>query len=166
MDALTALRTRRSIRHYEAKPVPRAMLETMVDCARLAATGCGEQPWEFVVVTEAETRRRLAESTGYGKFIAVAPACIVVLCRDTRFFLEDGSAATQNLLIAATAQGLGTCWIGGDKCDYAAAVAQIVGAPDGYTLISLVAVGFPAETPVRGKRPLAEVLHWERFSAE
>jgi nitroreductase len=163
MDALTALRTRRSIRKYTATPVPHEMLETMVDCARLAATGCGEQPWEFVVVTDAAARRRLAESTGYGKFIADASACVVVLCRDTRFYLEDGSAATQNLLLAATAQGLGTCWIGGDKCDYAEAVQTIVGAPEGYKLISLVAVGFPAEMPVRGKRSLAEVLHWERF---
>jgi len=163
MDALTALRTRRSIRTYQDRPVPREALETMVDCARLAATARGVQPWEFVVVTDASLRAQLAEITEYGKFIAQAPAAVVVLCSDTKYYLEDGCNATENLLVAAAALGLGTCWVAGDKKPYADAICRLVGAPAGYKLIATVAVGYADESPTPPKRPLSDVLHWERF---
>ena len=163
MDALTALRTRRSIRRYEDRAVPGEMLETLVDCARLAATARGAQPWEFVVVTDAGMRQRLADICQYGKFIAQAPAAIVVLCQETPYYLEDGCNATENLLVAATALGLGACWVAGDKKPYAEEIRALVGAPEGYRLIATVAVGYPAESPEPAKRPLQEVLHWERF---
>ncbi len=163
MDALTALRTRRSIRRYTEQPVAREDLETMVDCARLAATARGVQPWEFVVITDAAQRARLAEICEYGKFFTQAPAVIIVLCQDTRYFLEDGCNATENLLVAATALGLGTCWVAGDKKPYAEDIRRLVGAPEGYKLIANVAVGYPAESPTPAKRALAEVLHWEKF---
>lgn len=165
MDAIEVLKTRRSVRKYEARAVPRELLSQIVDCARLAATARNDQPWEFVVVTSEEARAHLASLTDYGKHIATAGACVVVFCRDTKYFVEDGSAATQNLLLAAHALGLGTCWIAGDKKAYAKPVAEYLGVPDGYRLVSLVAVGFPAESPQRSKRSLSEVLHWERFGS-
>jgi nitroreductase len=163
MDAIEALKTRRSVRHYRPEPVPRELLEELVDCGRLAATGRGEQPWEFVVITERATREKLASLASYGKFIAAAGACIAVFCKDTTYYLEDGAAATQNLLVAARACGLGSCWVAGDKKPYAEEVRRLLGAPDGYRLVSLIAVGQPAEEPTPKKRLLAEVLHWERF---
>jgi nitroreductase len=164
MDALEALKTRRSVRKYEKRPVPRALLEEIVDCARLAATARNVQPWAFVVVTEPERLRSLAEATGVnGPFIAEAAACVVVLCEDTKYYLEDGSAAVQNLLVAARAHGLGSCWIAGDKKPYAEAVRALVGAPARRKLIALVPVGWPAEAPQPEKKPMAAVLHWERF---
>ena len=163
MDAVEALKTRRSVRAYERRPVPREIIEDVVDCGRLAASAINIQPWEFVVVTEAAMRRRLAERTDYGKFLAEAPVCIVVLCRDSKYCLEDGCAATQNLLLAARAHGLGSCWVAGDKKPYAGEIRQMVGAPEGYRLVSLVALGYPAENPEKSKRPLSDVLHWERY---
>ena len=88
---------------------------------------------------------------------------IAVFCKDCKYFLEDGSAATQNILLAAHGLGIGSCWIAGDKKDYAPEVADILGVPAGFRLISLVALGYPAEQPQKAKRPLSEVLHWERF---
>ena len=163
MDALLALTTRCSVRAYRPEPVPRDLLEKLVDCGRLAATARNIQPWEFVVVTDAAQKRRLADATDYGRFIAEAPACIVVLCKETKYFLEDGCAATENLLVAATALGLGCCWVAGEKKPYVHEILEIVGAPAGHKLISLVPVGYPAETPRLEKRPLADVLHWERL---
>jgi nitroreductase len=81
----------------------------------LAPTTHNDQGWEFIVVTDADRRRRLAEVSDYGKFIADAPACIVVLSRPTRYHLEDGCAATTIMLVAATALGLGACWVAGEK---------------------------------------------------
>jgi len=163
VDAIEALRTRRSIRAYRDQSVEKEVLETIVDCARLAATACNDQIWEFVVVTDPATRARIADATDYGKFIAQAPACIAVFCKNEKYFLEDGAAATQNILVAACALGLGSCWVAGDKKPYADSIREILGVPEGCRLISLVPLGYPDQSPDPKKRSLAEVLHWERF---
>ncbi len=163
MDCMQALKTRRSVRAYTGAPVSREVLEDLIDCGRLAASAINIQPWEFVVVTEPRLLGAIAAATDYGKFIAQAAACIAVLCRDTKYYLEDGCNASQNILIAARAYGLGGCWIAGDKKPYAEPVRRMVGAPDGFRLVSLLAIGHPAEEPEKEKRPLAEVLHWEKF---
>lgn len=161
MDAICVLKTRRAVRAYTGQPVTREVIQDIVDCGRLAATAVNVQPWEFVAVTNRSMLRRIAEATDHGRFIADAAACIVVLCRETKYYLEDGSAATQNLLLAARAHGLGACWVAGDKKFYADAVREMVGAGADLKLVSLVPIGYPAEQPVKEKRPLAEVLHWE-----
>ncbi len=163
MDAIEVLKTRRSVRAYRSEPVPRKIIEDVIDCGRLAATAVNIQPWEFVVVTDAGMLRRIAETTDHGKFIAQVPACVVVLCQDTKYYLEDGSAATENILLAARAHGLGSCWVAGDKKPYASDICRLVGAPKGYKLVSLIPIGYPAETPEQTKRPLADVLHWEKY---
>ncbi len=163
MDAIEVLRTRRSVRAYTGKPVPREIVEDVVDCGRLAATAVNVQPWEFVVVTDPELLRRIAKTTDHGKFIADAPVCVVVLCRETKYYLEDGSAATENILLAAHAHGLGSCWVAGDKKPYAPKICRLVGAPQGYKLVSLIPLGYPAESPEKTKRPLSDVLHWQKY---
>jgi nitroreductase len=164
MDAIFALKTRRSVRRFRPDPIPEAIIRDIVDCGRLAATGCNVQPWEFVVVRQGTLRHRIAQATDAGRFIAQAPVCIILLCHDTKYFLEDGSAATQNLLLAAHAHGLGACWVAGDKKGYAAEVLRWVGAPEGMKLMSLVAMGYTnGEGPSAPKRQLDEVLHWEKF---
>ncbi len=163
MDAIEALKTRRCVRAYTGQPVPRETIEDLIDCGRLAASAINIQPWEFVVVTDRETLRKMAGATDHGRFIADAALCIVVLSRETKYFLEDGSAATQNILLAAHARGLGACWVAGDKKPYADDIRKLVGAPEGFRLISLIPVGCPAERPTKEKRPLSDVLHWERY---
>ncbi len=164
MDAIEALRQRRSVRAYDKDcPVSAEELETIVDCGRLAASARNTQPWEFVVVTSAEMRRAIAEAANHGKFIADAPACVAVFCQEGDYWLEDGCAATQNMLVAARALGLGSCWVAGAKKDYAVRVAALLGAPQGMRLVSLVSVGRAAVAPAPVKRALPQVLHWERF---
>ena len=163
MDAIECLKTRRSIRAYENKPVPKEILEDLVDCGRLAASAINIQPWAFIVLTDAAAKKQLAEMTDHGSFIEQAGACIAVFCQDGKYFLEDGSAATQNILNAARAHGLGSCWVAGDKKEYASKIGRMLGVPDDYKLISMIAIGYPAQTPSPAKKPLSEVLHWERF---
>jgi nitroreductase len=163
MQPIELLKTRRSVRAYTPQAVPREIIEDIIDCGRLAPTARNEQPWEFVVVTDKAVRSGIAQAADYGRFIADAPVCVAVLSRQTKYYLEDGSAATLNILLAAHAHGLGACWVAGDKKPYAAKVVQMVGAPEDYRLISLVSIGYPAERPETGKRALREMLHWERF---
>jgi len=163
MDAIEMLKTRRSVRVYTQEPVAKDVIEDIVDCGRLAATARNEQPWEFVVVTDPQIRQRLAGLAVNGPFIADAPVCIVTLCKEGMYYVEDGSAATQNMLLAARAHGLGSCWIAGDKKPYAQAVLDVIGAPAGYKLVSLIAIGYTQVTPKPVKRPVTAVLHWEKF---
>ncbi|MCS7242595.1 MAG: nitroreductase family protein [Candidatus Caldatribacterium sp.] len=165
MDVLEALRTRRSVRRFAAQPVEREKIEAIIDCARLAPSANNLQPWEFVVVTDAKMREEIARLTDYGKFIREAPVLVAVFCKDTKYYLEDGCAATENILLAAWALGLGSCWVAGDKKPYAEDVRRLLRVPEGYRLVSLVALGYPAHVPQGHifKRELREVLHWEKF---
>jgi nitroreductase len=162
-EALENLKKRRSIRAYTDQPVAREVLEDIVDFARLAATCQNEQPWEFVVVTDKATLQRLPELTGHAQFIATAAACILVICQPTVHFVEDGSAASEHVLLAAHAYGLGACWVAGEKEGYADSICELVGAPAGYKLLCLIPVGYPAESPEMEKRTLRDVLHWEKY---
>lgn len=164
MDAIECMKTRRSIRAFLDHPVPRAVVEDIVDCGRLAATAINIQPWVFIVVEEPLLRKQIADVTDYGKFIAQAPVCIAVFCSNVKYFLEDGSAATQNILNAARAHGLGSCWVAGHQKKYAGKVREILGVPDSHVLVSLVALGRAAEDPRPEKKTLAEVLHWGHYS--
>ena len=163
MDAMECLKTRRSIRSYTNEPVLQEVIEDIVDAGRLAATANNLQPWHFIVVTDPEMRRRIAGICEYGKFIADAPVCIVVFCKDTNYYLEDGSAATQNILNAAKAHGLGSCWVAGDKKPYCLTIRDILGLPEDHKLISLISIGHSVETKNPSKKPLSEVMHWERY---
>jgi nitroreductase len=163
MECIEALKTRRSVRAYTGEPVSREVLEDIIDCGRLAATAINIQPWEFVVVTEGPMLRAIAVAAEYGSFIAQAAACVVVLCRDTKYYLEDGCNASQNILVAARAHGLGSCWVAGDKKPYAEKVRKLVGAPATHKVISLLAIGHAAGERETEKRPLSEVLHWEKY---
>jgi nitroreductase len=163
MDVFEALAKRRSVRKYKPGTVTREQLSQIVNMGRLAPSGRNEQPCEFVVVTEHAKLRQLAHLAEYGKFIADASACIVVLARPNTYYLEDGSAASTQMLVAATALGLASCWVAGDKKAYAAPIVALCGAPPEFQLVSLLAIGHGAESPDPPKRKLGEVLHWEEF---
>ena len=164
MEALEAIRTRRSIRSFNEKPVSRETIEQIMDGARLAPSANNIQPWEFVVVTDQTARERIANATDYGKFIADAPVCIAVFCKDTKYYLEDGCAATENILVGACALGLASCWVAGDKKAYGREISRILEVPDSYKLVSLLALGYSnIKTSGKGKRELDKVIHWEKF---
>jgi nitroreductase len=162
-NAIEALRDRRSIRTYAEKPVERAVIEEIIDCGRLAPTGMNVQPWDFVVITKKEALASIPPMLGHAAFIANAAFAVLVLAQPAQYAVEDCSAAIENLLIAAEAHGIGSCWVAGTQQAYAPAVAKAFGAPEDRQLIAIVSFGYPAETVTIEKRPLADVLHWEKF---
>jgi nitroreductase len=166
MDNFELLRARRSIRLFQDKGIAKEVLEKIVDCARFAPTARNVQPWEFVVVTDKLKLSELAKLADNGKFIAQAAACIAVFCSDTKYYLEDGCAATCSILLAAEASGIGSCWVAGDKKAYSQQVSTLLNAPSGMKLISLIALGYPREEDcpnLINKRQLQDILHWEEF---
>lgn len=166
MDNFELLRTRRSIRLFQDKGIPKEVLEQIVDCARFAPTARNVQPWEFVLVVDKLKLLELAKLADNGKFIGQAAACIAVFCSDTKYYLEDGCAATCNILLAAKASGIGSCWVAGDKKAYCQQVSTLLNFPSGMKLISLIALGYPREkddSNLTSKRQLKDILHWEKF---
>ncbi len=123
--------------------------------------GSNRQPWEFIVVTDKEMIDQL---TVVGKWMRKAGAIIaVVLDPYSRWWLEDGSAAIENMLIASTALGYGSCWVEGDALPLEEEFKTILSIPKGKRLLALVPVGVPAEWPTIEKRPLESVLHWQVY---
>ncbi|KPK41927.1 MAG: nitroreductase [Omnitrophica WOR_2 bacterium SM23_29] len=164
MDTFDAIKKRASVREYTDKPIEKEKLEKIVDAGRVAPTARAEEPWEFVVVTKKEKIKELADITDHGKFLAGGTAAIVVFCKDTKYYLEDGCAATENMLLAATDLGIASCWIAGDKKFYCPDIARAVGAPENLKLISIISLGYPkTESTAHKKRSLKEVLRWEAF---
>ena len=161
MEALEAIRKRRSVRKFTGEPIPGEELEKIVDAGRLAATGSNRQPWDFVVVTDREMLDRL---TVVGKWMKKAAAIIaVVLDPASRWWLEDGSAAIENMLIASTALGYGSCWVEGDSLPHEEELKILLGVPKGKRLLALIPVGVPVDWPTVEKRPLESVLHWQKY---
>jgi len=166
MENLELLKSRRSVRSFNNKKITKADIEKLIDSARFAPTARNVQPWEFVVITKKDTLKKLADLAENGRFMAQAAAGIAVFCLDTKYYLEDGCAATCSILLAATALGIGSCWIAGDKKDYSAQVNTLVNAPLDMKLISLIALGYPQDEKVFKiveKRGLEKLLHWEKF---
>jgi len=161
MDALEAIRKRRSVRKYTGDPIPREDLERIVDAGRLAASGYNRQPWDFVVVTDREMIDQLKVAAGWmdkaGAIVAV------VMDPSSRWWLEDGAAAVENMLIASTALGYGSCWLEGYTLPREEEFKKLLGIPDKKRLLTLVPIGVPAEWPTKKKKTLEEVLHWERY---
>ena len=164
LETIQAIQNRVSCRSFLEKTVPKEILESVIDAGRRAPSANNLQPVDFIVVTDSDMRHAIAATTDYGRFIKDAPVCIVVIAKNTRFFLEDGCAAVENMLLAAVAQGLGACWVAGDKKNYAKKVLNLLGTPVDYNLIALIPLGWPkTERQPHEKRPLSSVLHWEKF---
>jgi len=165
-EFLDLARKRRSIRRLKPEPVPDEYVNKILEAARWAMSGANAQPWEFIVITESSTLKKIAEYAEYGKFIAQATACIAVFCKETKYYLEDGCAAVENILIAATSLGIGTCWVAGDKKVYCPQISNLLKVPSNYKLIALISMGYPlsdTEFRLTNRRPLDHIIHWEQF---
>lgn len=165
MDIFETMRNRRSIRKFTGEPIPREDLEKIVDAGRLAASGLNRQPWEFVVVTSPEILCQLRVPSDHWTQKAGA-VIAVVMDPESRWWVEDGAAAVENMLLACTALGYGACWIEGYTLRNEDVFNAVLQVPDELRLFTLVAVGVPDEHPAKDKKSLQEVLHWQHYRAK
>jgi len=164
MQTFECISKRVSVREYLSKAVGKELLLRLVEAGKRAPTARGQEPWEFIIVTQPDMLSKLGVICDHGSFIKNAAACIVVVCRDTKYFLEDGCAATMNILLAAADLNLGACWVAGDKKEYQVEVLNILNVPGEFKLVSLVSLGWPKiQLEQNKKRSLKEVAHWEKF---
>ncbi len=171
MDVFVAVKSRRSVRSYLPDAVPKDKLDRILEAARLSPSAMNRQPWHFVVVTDKETRKALS-SGHFAHFIEEAPV-VIVGCADKdaspKWCVVDTTIAMQTMVLVATGEGLGTCWIGSFKEDE---VKSLLGIPPSYAVIALITVGYPNEKPsltgtVRSmifrRRRLESIASYETF---
>jgi len=170
MDVFEAVLKRRSIRDYASTPVSKEKLEKILEAARLAPSASNIQPWHFVVVTDAKKRKKLAEAP-YAKFLDKSPIAIVG-CGDQKaspkWYLVDVAIAMQNMVLTATSEDLGTCWIGSFNEDQ---VKEMLKIPENFKVVSLLAIGYPREKmsvpsetySIKERKSLKEIVSFEEY---
>ncbi|MFH1398569.1 MAG: nitroreductase family protein [Candidatus Woesearchaeota archaeon] len=163
-ETIANIKQRRSVREYLAKPISKQILEELIDCARQAPSGMNLQPWEFIVVTQRPKLKALGEICTHGSFIKDAAACIVVCGKKSeKWVFEDGSAATENILVAARSLGIGSCWIAGHPKEYCMQIQDLLKIPVSQVVVAILPLGYPKDWPTKQKRALQELLHWEEY---
>jgi nitroreductase len=166
MDLMEAIRTRRSVRAYRPDPLPRALVEKVLEAARLAPSACNLQPWHFFAIADAKKRAEL--KSAYGKdWLVNAPVVIVACARPGKAWKRsdgvnyssvDVAIAFDHLTLAARAEGLGTCWIGAFK---PAELRRVLALPADLEPVAMTPLGYPAEEPRAPERKgLGEIVTW------
>lgn len=169
MDALQAIMGRRSIRRYEDRLVEEVKVEALVKAAMAAPSAGNQQSWRFVVVTDRERLDKLADASPFAGLLERAPLAIVI-CGDVTaekhqgFWLQDCAAATENMLLAAHALGLGAVWLGFYPVEERVeGVRHICELPDALVPFSIVALGYPSEEKPPADRYNAEYVRRETW---
>jgi nitroreductase len=147
-EKLHIIFSRRSIRVYTGDPVSEADIQSLLEAGMAAPSGSNRKPWHFVVVTDRDTLRALAREHPFGKMMARAGVAIAV-CGDpaiSDWWVQDCSAAAENILIAASGLGLGAVWLGSHgRPQREQAVRGVLGIPDQIGVLSLLSIGHPGE---------------------
>jgi len=169
MDTLEAIGSRRSIRKYQDRPVPGELIDQLLAAAMSAPSARNQQPWQFVVVDDRALLAEIARINPNARMAAQAPLGILVcgdlsLEKSPGFWVVDCAAATQNLLLAAHALGLGGVWIGvyprQERMD---GCRRLFALPEQVIAHSLAVLGFPAEQPHADQRFRADRVHRNRW---
>ncbi len=171
------IQDRHSIRSYDGRPVPRALIDRCLEAARLAPSACNSQPWTFIVVDDRLTIDRIAEEACSGvyrlnQFIKTAPVLIVTVTenskyiarlggkiRDVRYNLIDIGIAGDHLTLQAQELGLGTCWLGWFREE---GVKAVLGLPEKARIDIMFSLGYPDDSslPEKKRRQLDDIRYY------
>ena len=167
MNFLTLVKKRKSIRKYSSRPVPREMIDSCLEAARLAPSACNSQPWSFIVVDDEKIKNEIVKKALSGiykmnAFVREAPTLIVVLTehstyiarmggqlRHVKYSLIDIGIACEHLILRAVELGLGTCWLGwfNEK-----AVKKVLGLPKSKRIDVMISLGYPEVAEGKDKK--------------
>ena len=169
MDALTCLMTRRSIRTYAPGDVSDDLLDKLLRAAMSAPSAGNAQPWQFVAIRDRASLDKIADFHPYAKMCRQAPLAVLVCAEPARekyagFWVQDCSAATMNLLLAAHALGLGAVWVGVYPVeDRMAGFRTLLGLPEGILPFALAPLGHPGQKPGAADRFAPDRVHRDRW---
>ena len=173
MDVFEAVQKRHSIRAYDSTPISNEKLKKILEAARLAPSAGNIQPWHFIIVTDAEKRRQFAKAR-YAKFLKMAPT-VIVGCGDQKaspnWYVIDVAIAMQNMVLTATSEGLGTCWIGSFSEDQ---IREMLKIPENFRVVAILAVGYPRKKLdimgkilhfIRRRKRLKKIVSFEEYGS-
>jgi len=166
MNFLQLVKKRQSVRKYLDKPVPRKVLDSCIEAARLAPSACNSQPWSFIIVDNPEMKNKVTQAAFSGfytsnSFVKSAPALVVVITERSKFIAAVGSffkgtqynlidigIAVEHFVLQAAEKGLGTCWLGwfNEK-----EVKRVLNIPKHKKVDIMISVGYPSEKKIRKK---------------
>jgi nitroreductase len=157
MDVMTAIRTLRSVRQYRDEPVEDAILTRILEAGRWAGSAKNTQPWQYLLVKDRATLTQLATCGSYASHLRDAACAIIVVTPVAARAAFDSGRTIQNMLLAAWAEGVGSCIV---SLPREADVKQILGIPESYTVQQAIALGYPlpGAVPMVEGKPLEEVL--------
>jgi len=165
MSSIDFILTRRSIRHYDKKAIPEDILSQIFEAGRNGPSAVNRQPIHFIIVNDEEAKKELSKGM-FNPHIIDSPV-VIVGCADVnsaltgKWAIVDVAIAMQNMVIAAWALGVGSCWIGDFREEK---VKELLKIPDKWTVVALVTLGFPAEEPKqRKKKPVEELFSFNSF---
>jgi nitroreductase len=171
MDVFEAIKERKSIRAYQDKPVPRKVLERILEAGRLAPSARNIEPWHFIAVTYKETLKALSKGL-FAKFVSGA-SLVIVVCGDKKassdWYAVDSSLAAENMVLTAVNEGLGTCFVGSfNETD----VKKLLKIPEHLEVLVMITIGYPKEKLdlsnkllrlVGSRKVLSEVVSEDEF---
>ncbi len=171
MDALKTILERRSIRAYTDKQVSDEVIENLLRAGMYAPCAMNSKPWEFLVIRDKEKKAAISCLGTYWKMLKDAPIAILVMANlkdykgsTKEYFIQDCSAAAENILLAAKAQGLGGVWLGlYPKQDRMQGIRDICGIPEDIIPFSLLSIGYSAQTPEPHKSFYKEKVHYDKY---
>jgi len=165
MSLIDILLSRRSIRRFEDKEIPRDVLDRILEAGRQSPSAANRQPYRFIVITDGEIKKKLSGGL-FNRFIKNSQATIAGGANTGailtgKWSIVDTTIALQNMVIAAWALGVGSCWIGDFKEEE---VKDLLEIPNGWKVVALISFGYPAEHPEpKNKKAMGEVASYNKF---
>lgn len=169
---MDAILSRRSIRKYTTKPVPDQLVKEVLEAAMSAPSAGNEQPWHFIVITDRQILDEIPKYHPYSHMVREAPVAILVCCdlqldKHDGFWVQDCAAATENLLVAVQAQGLGGVWLGVyPREQRITGLRKLLAIPEHVIPFSLIPIGYPAEDKPRADRYNTARVHHNRWQQQ
>ena len=172
MDVFEAVKARSSVRAYDTTPIPKESLDKVLESGRLAPSANNFQPWRFIVVTDQKKRDEMSKAR-YAGFLKESPV-VIVGCGDKKgspeWYAVDTTIALQNMVLTATNEGLGTCWIGSFDEDK---IRSLLSIPDDYSVVAMLSVGYPRKkldltsimTRGKNRKSLDDIVSYEEFGS-
>jgi len=174
VDFSEVIRTRRSVRTFKGDPVPEDVVNRILEAARIAPSGSNRQPWRFILVTDEALRQKMISACNNQEFVAQAPVIVVACGKKLSInrggymkemsMLLDVAIAFTHLVLAARAEGLGTCWIGAFSNNEIKKLLQILGT---YEVVAATPLGYPehenAFSQTTNRKTLDEIVSTNKF---
>ncbi|MCL2142192.1 MAG: nitroreductase family protein [Methanimicrococcus sp.] len=169
MDTNKAIYTRRSIRKYQNKPVPKELIEEAVKAAMFAPSARNQQPWEFIIIDKRELLNEIPTFSPHAAMAKEAPAGVLVCLNKSYevaegFFQQDLGAATQNMLLSLHTAGLGAVWTGVyPREDRVGGFVKMMSLSENIVPFAFVIIGYPEKEPETVDRFKKERIHYNQW---